>query len=198
MKMILTLVLFICCPFNIAIAQSEIKRIIYEDLLALNEIYDGCIIQFEQEKWIFKDNDTIREINTIATLVDSSESRVLINKIDSVNQFYFVEIKFDLISKSPYFNLFSENIFNYVLYKDRNHYYKIDGFLISEILFTTSPPKLLKGSARINAPNKFMRHLKNRNIPKLQKYLSVSVLESIRNSGFYISDKPYVKDKICH
>jgi len=186
------------CAFNLTFAQQDIKQIIYDDLLTLNDLYNGCIIQFKQEKWIINDNDTIKRINTLLTLRDSSNSRVLILKIDTINQFYFTEIKFDLLANTSYVNLFSDNTFKYVLYKENDKYYKINGFLVSDILYTTICPKLLKSVVKINTPRKFERHIKKRNVTKIQNYLFVSVLNEIKNRGFYVCDKPYVKDIICH
>lgn len=198
MKILFTVTLFIYYTTSLLFAQSELKQIIYADLLAINDLYNGCIIQYKQDKWVILENDTIKQLNTIATLKDSSESRVSIIKIDSINQFYFVDVRFDLIAQAPYNNLFSANIFNYVLYKENNYYFNIDGFLVSEILYTTTPTHLLKSSAKISAPNKFGRYIEERNVAKIQKYLSVSVLERIKSMGFHISDKPFVKDQICH
>lgn len=199
MRIFMTIIVFMCCAFNSIFAQKDIKQIIYDDLLALNDMYNGCIINFKQEKWIIRDNDTIKQINTLTTLKDSSDSRVLIVEIDTIYPFYFVEVKFKLLANAPYSNLFSGNSFKYLLYKENDEYYKINGFLVSDILYVSNWIGRLKDSAKINAPNKFWsRYLLKRNVTKIQNYLSVSVLKEIKNLGFYICDKPYVKDIICH
>ena len=199
MKLLMSIILFTCCAFSSTFAQIDVKQIIYEDLFALNDMYKGCILMLKQEKRIITDNDTINQINTITTLKDSADSRVLIIKIDTIVPFYFVEVKFKLLSGHPYINLFSKNTFKYVLYKEHNKYYKIDGFLVSDILVALNYKEILKNSARINAPNKFWRrYLIKRNLTKIQKYLSVSVLKEIKKSGSYICDTPYVVDLICN
>lgn len=205
MKILIIVPIFIYCTFDLVLAQKEtiIKQIIYNDLLALNEIYDGRIIQFNQNLAVVKDNDTIIHQNTITTLKDSSSSRVEIINIEDQFGFYFIEVKFNLISNSPYFGLFSEKVFKYILYERANKYYKINGFLVSEVLFTNKLKWYKKEVKRI-APDyrlnhhRFDRFIRKRNIVKIQKYLSVSVIKGINDLGFYFYDKPYVKDIISY
>jgi hypothetical protein len=197
MKKTLLLLLIIC--FNSTFAQKQIKQIIYKDLLELNDLYDGCIIQYSQEKWIFKDKDTIKLRNTLSTLKDSSESRVKVIKIDSISGFYFVEVKFELLPANiAYINLFSDNKFEYVLYKvNANKYLKINGFLVSEIFNATGYSISIKDEARINAPKRFNRYIRFNRADKIQKYLTVSVLKGIKDMGYNIRCEPYVKLDFC-
>lgn len=197
MKRFTFLVLMLCVALNSAFAQMDIKKIIFDDLLALNDLYDGCIIQFSQVKRIVNNSDTIKQVNTLVDLLDSSDSRVFITKIDSVGQYFYIEARFDLLSKAPYFGLFTENTFNYVLYKENSKYYRINGFLVSEILYTTTPLDLMKSYAKIKAPNRFKKHLGKRDVSKIRNYLYVSVMSGIRALGFNFCDKPYVKDVVC-
>lgn len=196
MKAIFTAILLLVA-FNSIYAQEQIKKIIYEDLFSLDDLYNGCIIQFEQKAILIKGNDTISDFKTVET-IRQDFNRVTLVKIDSVNQYYFVEVKFDLIPNSRYLGLFSNNTFIYVLYKKSNKYYKINGFLVSEILLTDTPREYIRSMARIEAPNKFTKHIRCRNIDKIEKYLSVSVLEKINQLGFQYNYRPYVKDILCY
>ena len=183
--------------FNPIYAQDQIKKIIYEDLFSLNDLYNGCIIQFEQKKILIKDNDTISDFKTVET-IRQDFNRLTLVKIDSVNGYYFVEVKFDLISNSRYVGLFSKSTFKYVLYKKSDKYYKVNGFLVSEILLIDTPSELLRSMARIVAPKKFARFIRHRNTDKIKNYLSVSVLEKITQLGFQFNYRPYVKDIVCY
>lgn len=173
------------------------KKIIFEDLLFLNDLYNDCIIQFEQKKLIIKEKDTICVFNTIET-IRQDFNRVTVVAIDSVNSVYFVEARFDLNANPRYIDLFSKNTFSYVLYKSGGNYYKIDGFIVSEILKVNIAADLLRDIARIEAPKKFYKYIQRRNIDKIRKYLSVSVLKKINQLGFQFNYRPYVKDIVCY
>lgn len=191
--------LLLLIAFSPVNAQEQVKKIIYEDLFLLNDLYDGCIIQFEQKKLIIKEKDTISDFNTIET-ISQDFNRITFVKIDSINAFYFVEVKFDLIANPRYVGLFSNNTFSYVLYKSEGNYYKINGFLISDILILNRSeiPEMVRDMARIEAPKKFSTYLIKRNVDKIRKYLSVSVLEKINQLGFSLNYRPYVKDIVCY
>jgi len=177
--------------------ESVIKKIIYDDLYTLDNTYEDCIIQSNQEKWLITGKDTFKHKHTRQTLRDSSESRVSIIQIDSSLGFYFVEVKFDLISGFHHFNLF-KNTFKYVLYKSRGKFYRVNGFLISDILLISEPPNLIKSGAKINGPTfMFVKHFKKRNTIKISKYLFVSILLELNNYGYDYHYEPYVKDIIC-
>lgn len=197
MRRSFTTILLLFYTFSTIYAQENIKKIIYEDLFALNDIYNNCIIQFEQKKIIIKDNDTIWDFKNVEEIRQDFENRVTLINVDSINNYYLVEASFDLIANAPYFGLFSENNFKYILYKNNNKYYKINGFLVSEILLTNTSSELIRSMARIKSPKKFTKYLNRRNIDKIKNYLSVSVLENIKNLGFNIYYKPYIKDFIC-
>lgn len=198
MKIIYTSILLFIA-FIPVYAQDQIKRIIYEDLFFLNDVYNGCIIQFEQKKIIIKDKDTIRDFKTIEEIREDFKDRVTLIKIDSMNNFYFVEVNFNLIANIDYFDLFSKNTFNYVLYKSQGKFFKINGFVVSDILILNRSeiPEMVRNEARILAPKKFSIYLKKRNVDKIRKYLSISVLEKINKSGFKFNYRPYVKDVVC-
>lgn len=198
MKAIYTAILLLAV-FNPVYAQEQIKKIIYEDLFSLNDLYNGCIIQFEQKKNIIKGNDTISDFKTVET-IRQDYNRVTLVKVDSINGYYFVEVKFDLNDNPRYTGLFSNNTFSYTLYKSQSEFHKINGFLISDILVLNRSeiPEMVRDKAKIEAPKKISTYLKKRNIDKIRKSLSVSVLEKINQLGFQMNYRPYVKDIVCY
>lgn len=198
MKAIYTAILLLAV-FNPVYAQEQIKKIIYEDLFSLNDLYNGCIIQFEQKKNIIKGNDTISDFKTVET-IRQDYNRVTLVKVDSINGYYFVEVKFDLNANPRYTGLFSNNTFSYTLYKSQSEFHKINGFLISDILVLNRSeiPEMVRDKAKIEAPKKISTYLKKRNIDKIRKSLSVSVLEKINQLGFQMNYRPYVKDIVCY
>jgi hypothetical protein len=189
--------LLLLIAFSSINAQEQIKKIIFEDLLFLNDLYNGCILQYEQNKIIIKGRDTISDFNTIET-IRSNFNRVTIIEIDSINSFYFVEVRFDLNANPRYLELFSNNTFSYVFYKSEGNYYKINGFFISEILMANIEPDLLRDIARKEVPKKLYKYIQNRNIEKIRKHLTVSVLKKIDQLGFQFNYRPYVKDIVCY
>lgn len=87
-----------------------------------------------------------------------------------------------------------------MLYKSQGEFHKINGFLISEILILNRSeiPEMVRDKAKIEAPKKFSTYLKKRNVDKIRKSLSVSVLEKINQLGFQMNYRPYVKDIVCY
>ncbi len=182
--------------FKPIFGQEQIKKIIYEDLFFLNNMYDGCILQPE---WGSTPIDSFkRDIKYIKIVkIDS------INPYDSPIQYYFVEVKINLAENTIYGVMHGgllDYTFSYVLYRKFNKYYKIDGFFVSEVL--TAPLdnnqslfETLKKRKKI--PKKFIKYMRKRNTKKLQKYLSVSILERMNYLGFNFNCEPYVKDVIC-
>ena len=202
MKIYIKFILIVCLITNIGYSQNnDIKRIIYDDLYKLNALYDSCLIQFEQNVRIVKKDDTVHKINTVNTLKASYDSIVSVVNIDSSNLgFYFVEVEFNLIFNIPNCYDFYKNSFEYTLYKSpKGQYYKVDGFLVSELLYINElSAGRLKKQAKINAPTfLFTKYFKKKNAKNLSKYLSISFFKVLNKYGYNFDQYPYVKNTVC-
>lgn len=197
MKKIILIFLLFTFYFNSAFSQQSIKKVIYEDLLLLNNLYDGCIIQFEQKKYLIKGTDTKKDNRTLNDLKDDFENRVIITRIDSFNNFYSVVVRFNLIPNSRYKGLFDDNVFRYVLYKQQHNFLKINGFFTSDILRIKENPLVSSKVISSNGFKKLSKYLKKRNVDKIKNYLSISILEILKNSGYEFYYRPYVKEILC-
>jgi hypothetical protein len=196
MKYLFIFIFIIAQPKPLYGQEDTIKKIIYEDLYLLNNIYNGCIIQYEQSELKIFGKDTILYFNTIESIKTDFLNRVKVLRIDSLNNYFYIEVRFDLLPQSPFLGLFTNNTFNYVLYRKGNKFLKINGFTVSEILFTDTYSMDLRGMARIDAPKKFGKFIINRNSDKIKNYLSISVLQKINALGIKINFKPYVIEHI--
>ena len=193
MRTFLILILSIFSFLNLTFAQKGIQRLIFEDLLVINDLYGGNIIQPESGLiTIMNNGDTIRQMYKLSEIRGSFETHVLIISVDYQYPFYVVEATFPLLTACvPYFGLLSDT-FKYILYKEyehSEHYYRVDGFLVSDILKVSS----LGGySAKTRALTIPYRYIRKKNTRKIQNYLSVSILKKIKDRGYSVPDKPYV------
>lgn len=195
MKAVISIVLVFGFFFQVK-AQDNIKELILDDLLLVNEVFNGCLIQSNQEKIIVSETDTFKSITSIPVW-SADIDRVKLLKIDSLNSFYFVDAKFDLIPNYRFSYLFANSIFSYVLYRSGGEFFKIDGFFCSDILNVELDPEWFRSFRIVNAPRSFSRLILKRKASKIKEYLSVSVIAKINEFGFHLDCRPYVKDRMC-
>lgn len=208
MRVILIIMLFfIVCVPNLTFSQEdkeikEIKKIIYDDLFAIYDIYDEEIMSVPDVLMIIKGNDTIKmKLN----LRDSSNSRVSIIEFKHISScLFFIEVKFKFFGPLGMWDFFSEHTFKYILYKSESRYYKINGFLVSEIFSARNFLSFgylrdIREAQIIDFPRSFDNRKKKKTADQIQKYLYVSVLKEINkyrgNSSVY--DKPFMKNSLC-
>ena len=170
---------------------------IFEDFLWLNDIYDGKLLQEIQRERIIKDDDTIRNFKSLEQIRNEYDKRVIVHEFDSSGNFFFIEVSFRIIGKNPFFNFGDlQNRFKYVVYKDGDVLYKLNGFGTSEILLLddVSNESLAINLMKVKGLRKwkFKSNLKKRDIDKISNYLTISVLKQIKNRGWRINTKPYV------
>ncbi len=198
MKRIFTLFITVTMCLVSRAQHEDIKKLVFEDLLFLNELYNGCLLQNDQTSYVINGKDTVKNINTIDDINVEFENRVSIVHIDSTLGYYFVEIKFLIIPKSPFVNLFTENSFSYLLYRSNNTLLKINGFVTSEIFYVDDFPSVfVRNLGGINTYNRVRKLWVKRNVQKIEKYLFISVLKKLHESGYYIDYHPYIVDEIC-
>lgn len=151
-----------------------LKKIIIDDVILTNKIYCEQILQRNQRYVIIDDYDTSNIENIIPDII-SNEYNFKIISIDSLLGFYIIKAKISLISKT--YSLFDSTL-NYVLYRSGDRYYKINGFLTSELLiipyFKHSKFTLEKIGIKYN--KKILKYIRQRNAKKLREYLVVSLL----------------------
>ncbi len=179
MKKKLILILFIC-SYLINFSQNEIQKIIYDDLLLMNQFYNQCIFLKDQRIKIIFEKDTLVINETIYNIATHPEDVVSIVKIDSSNRpWYFIEVNFFLNCNFEFFDLFN-NTFQYVFYKktENQKIYKINGFFISEYL--TIRDVLWNENPYFNQKRILKLYRKN-DYDKIEKLFTVSVLKEIYN-----------------
>ena len=178
--------------------ESEIKRVILDDLILLDSIYDGCIISPTQNRMIIQEADTLREYYSLNDIKNSYDSIVSIIQVDSSSSFILVEVRFKLMEQVSFSGLFSNNTFEYVLYKSKDKLLKVNGFFVSELLLIDyERPEYINRQVQLNAPKRFVKYFKMREVNKVRSYLTVEVLAKINTLGYQLNSHPFVKDVVC-
>lgn len=180
---------------SLCFSQDQIKKIIYNDLMMLNEIYDGSIIDESQLKYVINNRGDTSLVNNVP---DNYLDKVNLLRVDESNGFYYVKVKFDIVSSYYYPGLFQDNFFEYILFKEEDRFFKINGFYISEILLINFDYNDIREVLKLEVPNRFKKHLQKGEIDKFDKYLTVTILEQLRTYGWNINSKPYVKDLVSY
>jgi hypothetical protein len=173
----LILILFIC-SYLTNFSQNEIQKLIYDDLILMNQFYNHCILQNNQKIFIYNENDTLEINETIENISNHPEDLVSIVEIDSSNNpWYLIKVNFLLNGNFDFFELFNKT-FKYVLYKntENQRLYKINGFFVSEYLLI--PDVLWKENPYFNHKKIMKLYLKN-DFEKIEKMFTVSVLKEI-------------------
>ncbi len=193
---LLVLVLMVQFYSQTILAQDNIKKIIYKDLFLINDLYKGVIIQNKQTVLRIQENgDTTLSTKLLNNITDEYD-RVKIVEIDSLSSFYFVKAKIMLTPNGSFNSLF-DSVFKFVLYKQDNIFYKVDGFIISEIeIINGFPIYIICNYLDLGYFNskKLKKYIIYRKTDKIKNYLSVSILEKISLLGYEINSKPYVLD----
>lgn len=169
--------------YLINFSQNEIQKIIYDDLLLMNQFYNQCILLKDQRIKIIFEKDTLVINETIYNIATHPEDVVSIVKIDSSNRpWYFIEVKFFLNGNIEFLELF-RTTFQYVLYKNAENqkFYKINGFFQSEYL--TIPDVLWNKNPYFNQ-KKIMKLYRKKDFEKIEKMFTVSVLKEIYNQKY--------------
>ena len=116
MKKKLILILFIC-SYLTNFSQNEIQKLIYDDLILMNQFYNHCILQNNQHIFVCNGNDTLEINETIEHISNHPEDVVSIVEIDSSDKpWYFIKVEFLLNGNFNFFELF-RTTFQYILYK---------------------------------------------------------------------------------
>ena len=93
MKKILILILFICSYLS-NFSQNEIQKLIYDDLILMNQFYNHCILHNNQHIFVCNGNDTLEINETIDNISNHPEEVVSIVEIDSSDKpWYFIKVK---------------------------------------------------------------------------------------------------------
>ena len=182
MKKKLILILFICSYLS-NFSQNEIQKLIYDDLILMNQFYNHCILQNNQHIFVCNGNDTLEINETIEHISNHPEDVVSIVEIDSSDKpWYFIKVEFLLNGNFNFFELF-RTTFQYILYKNtENHkFYKINGFFQSEYL--TIPNVLWNKNPYFNH-KKIMKLYRKKDFEKIEKMFTVSVLKEIYNQKY--------------
>ncbi len=82
-KTAILILLFLINSF--VFAQNEIKKMIYDDLLLINQYFNQCLIQHQQIINIIYPDDTVKINETINDLAKHPEDVVSIISIDTSN-----------------------------------------------------------------------------------------------------------------
>ena len=113
----------ICCLLFIIVlikiniyGQDEIKKIIYNDITFMNELYDYQIFSKKSTVLYIKGNDTVLSVLNWEQLKQNYQN-IDVVKIDTINDFYFVDVKIRL-SSTGIINL-REDTLSYVLFKKK-------------------------------------------------------------------------------
>jgi len=176
-KTAILILLFLINSF--VFAQNEIKKMIYDDLLLINQYFNQCLIQHQQIINIIYPDDTVKINETITDLAKHPEDVVSIISIDtSNNPWIFVKVKFLLSGGYDFIYLF-ENTFDYVLIQEKiepSKYYRVNGFFISEYLII--PDNYINENSLFNY--KRIKRLENKNkYNKIEKMFKISVIETL-------------------
>ncbi len=176
-KTAILILLFLINSF--VFAQNEIKKMIYDDLLLINQYFNHCLLQNHQMIYIIYPDDTVKIDETIYDLAKHPEDVVSIISIDSSNKpWIFVKVRFSLSGGYEFFDLF-KNTFEYVLIQEKaepTKYYKVDGFFISEYLII--PDDYKKENPLFNYER--INKLENKNkYNKIEKMFKISVIENL-------------------
>lgn len=180
---VILIVLFSLC-FIENNAQTDIKRIIYSDLILINELFDYAILDTNSIKRTIIEGDTIDSRLSYLNFKSSYEKNVNLLSVDTVGNFHIVNVKFDNVVYKCNSLLESKPTFRYTLYYSNNKYYKIFGFMVSDINFL-SPNQLFAlryvDNLGVNI-KKIEKHLNKLNYSKLSNFINVNILEFFKNN----------------
>lgn len=197
MKVALTI---ICILFtNLLYSQEEIKKLIYSDFVSLNENYNFTLVPEKGKYLVIYEKDTIDESYTWNE-IKTQYQNVNIISIDSFNNFYAVKVNYKKLQSNCYGLFNPNNQFLYILYKDKTHYLKIDGFMTSEIMTLDGDDlnKLKSFAEKLKGEEKRFKKVvktawKNR-IEDTRKSLRISIIYSLNKTLPNINYYPYLVD----
>jgi|GEM_PF-5796806 len=165
-------------------AQDNIKKIIYNDLIITNDLYNYNIIDTSLSLMYYDGTDTIHKQLSYNDIKQQYDKNVSVLSVDTIGNFYVFIIEFNNINFNCYPQIKNTTpIFRYVLYKKNKKWLRINGFITSDILFLGGDD--LFGLRYINEEKKYqkrlMKALNSNNNNKLSSLLTVSILKFYKN-----------------
>lgn len=175
--------------------QNIIKKIILEDLLLLNNLADSCIFQHSQEFYFIDGDDTQHFVKTIDS-VGFLTNMIHINKIDTVGSYLYINASIGIITYHQFLFLLRNKSFDYIVKMESGRLYKINGFLMSEILLCR-----FEGHYDDILLCKYLnikyRDLKKRNIRAIRKSVKIAVMDNNNSNYLRRASNSYIIPKLC-
>jgi len=161
-------------------AQSDIKKIIYDDLIVINQLYNFQIIDTVLVLRYYDQLDTVNKRLNYNEIKQQYNKNVSISNIDTIGNFYVFTVEFKNVSFNCYPQVKTINqAFRYVLYKKSNKWFKINGFITSDIQFLEEEDlfSLRYIDVEKEYQKKLVKALKKGNNEKISSLLTVSILK---------------------
>lgn len=181
-----TITLFILLTFQVLSAQDSLfKKIIYNDLVLLNNTYNKVFFQAP--------HSTVSDSINYSKYVDIIE-------VDTVyRNFFVIKVKFTIfLMPNEYYMDILDSSFTYVVYKTKNRLLKINGFMCSEILATRNIGWEYMSNEHKKIfftpikKRQIIRSIHKHDVDKIREHLQISILKHVSTYTYKLNSYPYV------
>ena len=183
MKNLALLLLFFLMLVINGFAQVELKKLVQEDLFLTNEVYGYKLFDSTSIILTISESDSVRKKYSYAQQKKRVEENVNIINVDTSGNFLLFDVSFNNIKFNCYPTINNKNLnFRYLVYQSNNRYYKINGFLYSDVLLLDTDDFFTMNYFENYLNTKELeRYQKNSNIKKLSKLLWSNILKVYNN-----------------